>query len=310
MEHHSNDLPWRKKFRVVYAAVDEAGRLNMDDLEQKLRHYRGRVRLVAITGASNVTGHVNPVHEAARLAHRYGAEIMVDGAQMVPHMPVNMQALPQDQSLDYLAFSGHKMYAPFGSGVLIGPHQIFASGYSEMVGGGTVETVTHRCVRWAPPPRRDEAGTPNVIGVISLAQAIETLTQLDMRCVMKEEQKLAAYARGKLSSVPRIRFYGDPQNHQHKIGIVSFNLTGLPHDVVAAYLAREHGIAVRSGCFCAQPYVQKLLGVSPARVEREMAGGDPPWRGMVRVSLGVYNTMTEVDALTEALIEIALQGGG
>ena len=305
MEHHSNDLPWRGKFRVLYVEVDQAGRLLLDDLEKKLRICRGRARLVTVTGASNVTGHVNPFGEIARLAHRYGAEIMVDGAQMVPHLPVSMKGSAPGEFLDYLAFSAHKMYAPFGTGVLIGPRKTFEYGHSEIVGGGTVNLVSHRQVRWAEVPHRDEAGTPNVMGVMALLAAIRSLNRLEMRRVMKAEAELADYARKRLSRVPRLLFYGDNQNHNHKVGIIPFNIPGIPHETVASCLANEYGIAVRSGCFCAQPYVQRLLGVSPAEVRKAIAAPGKPHRGMVRVSFGLYNTKAEVDVLIEALTSIA-----
>ncbi|MGE5543471.1 MAG: aminotransferase class V-fold PLP-dependent enzyme [Bacillota bacterium] len=301
MEHHSNDLPWRNKFRVLYAEVDEAGRLRLDDLERKLKASRGRARLVTVTGASNVTGHVNPIGEIARMAHHYGAEIMVDGAQMVPHLPVSMKGLADGEFIDYLAFSAHKMYAPFGTGVLIGPRKAFEHGHSELVGGGTVELVSRRRVRWAEVPHRDEAGTPNMMGVIALSAAIKSLNRLGMQRVMEVEAKLADYARRGLSRVPGLIFYGDNQNHKHKVGIIPFNILGVPHEAVASYLANEHGIAVRSGCFCAQPYVQRLLGVSPVEVKEAFATPGKPHRGMVRVSFGLYNTKAEVDVLVNAL---------
>lgn len=303
MEHHSNDLPWRGKFHVLRAEVDEAGRLRLDDLESKLRHSRGKVRLVTVTGASNVTGHVNPVYQIARLAHRYGAEIMVDGAQMVPHMPISMSA-PGVEPLDYLAFSGHKMYAPFGCGVLIGPRRTFEAGHSELVGGGTVELVSCKNVRWAGVPERDEAGTPNIMGVVALTEAVRVLTQLNMRKIMIEEQKLAAYARSRLSKIPRIKMYGDQLNHDNKVGIISFNIEGVPHEEAAAFLADYYGIAVRSGCFCAQPYIQRLLCVSTREVERSFTSPSLPHRGMVRVSFGLYNTKEEVDTLVDAVNEL------
>jgi selenocysteine lyase/cysteine desulfurase len=305
MEHHSNDLPWRGKFRVLYVEVDKAGRLLLEDLEKKLRASRGRVRLVTVTGASNVTGHVNPIGEIARLAHRYGAEIMVDGAQMVPHLPVYMKGSVGCEPLDYLAFSGHKMYAPFGTVVLIGPRKTFEHGHSEVVGGGTVEVVSHQRVRWAAVPQRDEAGTPNVMGVIALSEAIKSLNNLNMRLLMEWETKLADYARKRLSRLSKLAFYGDHLSHKNKVGIIPFNLPGVPHDTVASDLANEYGIAVRSGCFCAQPYVQRLFGVSPAQVENTFAVPGTPKRGMVRVSFGLYNTKAEVDLLVDALESIS-----
>ena len=137
MEHHSNLLPWRDKFHVDYIEIDEQGRLRLDDLISKLERYQGAVKLVTVTGASNVTGHRNPIHKIAELAHRYGAKICVDGAQLVPHAPMDMRPATSPEHIDFLAFSAHKMYAPFGTGVLIGPRVFFEEGAPDYQGGGT-----------------------------------------------------------------------------------------------------------------------------------------------------------------------------
>ncbi|MGE5450011.1 MAG: aminotransferase class V-fold PLP-dependent enzyme [Methanomassiliicoccales archaeon] len=302
MEHHSNDLPWREKFLVDYVDIDQKGALSIDDLEQKLQHWQGRVRLVTVTGASNVTGIINPIHQIARLAHQYGAEIMVDGAQLVPHRSINMLPADDPEHLDYLAFSAHKMYAPFGLGVLVANSETFNCGCSEIVGGGTVETVTHDLVIWAPPPERDEAGTPNVFGTVALTAAINTLTRVGMDKLADEEMALASYARKKISLISGLTMYGYTATEAERVGIICFNLTGLPHELVATILALEYGIAVRNGCFCAQPYVQKLLNLNNKRDLNAMKNG------MVRVSLGLYNTASEVDTLVAALKAIISAG--
>lgn len=297
MEHHSNDLPWRGKFQVEYAAIDKQGCLCLDDLLMKLRRHQGKVRLVTVTGASNVTGIINPIHEIARLAHQYGAEIMVDGAQLLPHRRVNMLAADHPEHLDYLAFSAHKMYAPFGCGVLVGNRDTFTHGCSEIVGGGTVETVTHDMVIWAEPPERDEAGTPNVFGAVALTAAIKALMHIGMDKLAAEEDVLAAYIRNKLRRIPNLVIYGQPPAGTDQAGIICFNINGLPHELTATILSLEYGIAVRNGCFCAQPYVQKLLGVEVRKPGEAL--------GMVRVSLGLYNTVEEADILAAALTTIA-----
>jgi len=294
MEHHSNDLPWRDKFAVEYVDIDQNGCLCLDDLEGKLRKRQGKVRLVTVTGASNVTGIINPIHTIARLAHQYGAEIMVDGAQLVPHRPVTMLEAEESEHLDYLVFSAHKMYAPFGIGVLVGKRDTFACGCSETVGGGTVEMVTPDLVIWAPPPERDEAGTPNVIGTVALSAAIRTLSRLDMDKLAAEEIELAGYLRKKMSVIAGVTLYGRTTTENDRVGIVSFNIDGLPHELAATILALEYGIAVRNGCFCAQPYIQRLLNIN--KRDSQQAGN-----GMVRVSLGLYNTASEVDILIAAV---------
>lgn len=299
MEHHSNDLPWRDKFQVEYVEVDRQGFLRLDDLVKKLQHNKGKVRLVTVTGASNVTGIANPIHHIASLAHQFGAEIMVDGAQLLPHRPVSMMPPDHPEHLDYLAFSGHKMYAPFGTGVLVGNRDTFTQGCSELVGGGTVDTVTHGMVIWAPPPERDEAGTPNVIGAVALSSAIKALKHIGMDKLAAEETALAAYIRHHLTQFPGLHMYGNIADKQQQLGIISFNIGDLPHELVAVILALEYGIAVRNGCFCAQPYVQSLLNIKSRDYTVK--------QGMVRISLGLYNTNSEADSLIAALKTITTQ---
>ncbi|QGU94851.1 aminotransferase class V-fold PLP-dependent enzyme [Clostridium bovifaecis] len=302
MEHHSNDLPWRK-YNIDYIAVDECGRLSLEDLKKKLEMYNGKVKLVTLTGASNITGYKNPIHEAAKLAHEYGAKILVDGAQLVPHSPVNMKPINSTEHIDYLTFSAHKMYAPFGVGVLIGPKDDFRDVPPDYPGGGTVDIVTHDYVKWFDTPHKDESGSPNVVGVVALASAIETLSLLGMDNIERHENTLTQYALKALSKIPNLKIYCDGMNSNQRIGTISFNIDGINHEIVAKILSYEGGIAVRNGCFCAQPYVQKLLKMSKKEVEeRVKTGSHEP--GMVRISFGIYNTKREIDVLISLLRKI------
>ncbi|MFZ3129784.1 MAG: aminotransferase class V-fold PLP-dependent enzyme [Desulfosporosinus sp.] len=305
MEHHSNDLPWRNKFQVDYVQTDTCGKLSLENLEYKLKKHKGNVKLVTVTGASNVTGYVNPIHKIAELAHRYQAKILVDGAQLVPHHIVNMKPQNPLQHIDYLAFSAHKMYAPFGTGVLIGPQETFKQGISEFVGGGTAETVTHDWVVWANPPYKEEAGTPNVMGVAALVAAINTLTAIDMRNIDNYERELTNYANLKLKSIPGITLYSHTAPDEPGIGVIPFNIQGIAHHQVATLLSNEAGIAVRSGCFCAQPYIQQLLSISPQQMEFYKNSVDAPRPGMVRLSFGLYNDFSEINVLTHLLERIS-----
>ena len=304
MEHHSNDLPWRNKFQVDYVQTDSCGKLSLEDLESRLIKHKGNVKLVAVTGASNVTGYVNPIHKIAELAHRYGAKILVDGAQLVPHSVINMQPENTLHHIDYLAFSAHKMYAPFGIGVLIGPKETFKHGIPELVGGGTVETVTHDWVVWDDPPHKEEAGSPNVMGVVALVAAIKTLTTLGMGNIDHYENQLTNYATSKLKSIPGITLYSQTTLGEPQIGVIPFNVKGIAHDQVAAILSNQAGIAVRTGCFCAQPYIQRLLSISPKQMELYRRSVDAPRPGLVRISFGLYNDFGEIDLLTQWLERI------
>lgn len=302
MEHHSNDLPWRK-YNIDYVTVDECGRLSLKDLKEKLEMYSGKVALVTLTGASNITGYKNPIHEVAKLAHRYGAKVLVDGAQLVPHSPVDMKPMNSEEHIDYLAFSAHKMYAPFGIGVLIGPKEDFKDVPPDYPGGGTVDIVTHDYIKWFDTPHKDESGSPNVVGVVALASAIETLSYLGMENIEKYENTLTRYALKAMSKIPHIKIYCDGTNLNDRIGTIAFNIEGINHEIVAKILSYEGGIAVRNGCFCAQPYVQKLLKMSKKQIEERIrTGSHEP--GMVRISFGMYNTKREIDVLISLLNKI------
>ena len=297
MEHHSNILPWRYKYPVDYVKVDEKGRLSLDHLEYLLKKYMGKIKLVAVTGASNVTGYVNPIYDIARLTHKYGAKILVDGAQLVPHHPINM-SFPEP--IDFLAFSAHKMYAPFGTGVLIAPREVFKNKMPDQVGGGTIKLVTKRKVIWGDPPYKEEAGTPNLLGVVALVKAIETLSEIGMDEILYYEKTLIKYALKRMRYLPNITIYDD-YNIENKVPIISFNIDRLNHGAVAMILSTEGGIGVRNGCFCAQPYVHKLLGISPEDIEKYLKDKSLPRPGMVRASFGMYNDYEEIDMFLELL---------
>lgn len=311
MEHHSNDLPFRSAAHVVRVACDSSGRLDEADFERKLAAHAGRVKLVAISGASNVTGFINPLHRLARKAHSAGAHILVDGAQLAPNRPIHMGDLEDPEHLDYLAISAHKMYAPFGIGALVARRDALSREEPVLRGGGTVNIVTEDWVEWTDPPYRFEAGTPNAVGAVALAAACKALNSIGMQRIAEYEAELTAYALQRLQSVPGIRLYGDPDPSRawERLGIIPFNLATASHFLVAAILSAEYGIGVRSGCFCAHPYILHLLGLSAVEADQirlEMRAnnrGNMP--GMVRVSLGIYNTCEEIDILIEALTRIA-----
>lgn len=299
MEHHSNLLPWRDKFQVDYVELNEQGGLNLEDLEQKLLRHQGAVKLVAVSGASNVTGIMNPIHRIAEIAHRYQARILVDAAQLAPHAAIDMRPHHSPEHIDFLAFSAHKMYAPFGIGVLIGPSQVFEQGNPEYSGGGTVKFVTKDQVFWDDPPHKEEAGTPNILGVVALVAAIETLRSIGMKTVYKQEERLLNYTQKKMEKMAEIELYA-PLNTP-RIGVIPFNVVGMDHEEVAQALSREGGIAVRNGCFCASPYVQKLLRISDRELGNIINNPLLPHPGIVRISFGLYNTVEEVNQMLSVL---------
>jgi selenocysteine lyase/cysteine desulfurase len=311
LEHHSNDLPWRARAPVLRIRADAKGALDEEHAGRLLREHAGRVRLLAVTGGSNVTGHLPDIHRLATLAHAAGARILVDAAQLAPHRRIEMGAVDDPGHIDYLALSGHKMYAPFGVGALIGRRDTFERGEPEMRGGGTIRFVSTAEVAWAAAPERDEAGTPNVVGAIALAAAIDVLERIGMDAIAAHEAVLTAHALRGLAGVPGVRIHGDddPGCAPRRLGVVPFEMAGVKHSRVATRLAAEHGVGVRSGCFCAHPYLVHLLGLDDAQtraVQRRLAvDDDSDTPGLVRISFGIGNTLGDVDALLAALRAIA-----
>jgi selenocysteine lyase/cysteine desulfurase len=311
MEHHSNDLPWRPRTTMIHVRCTPEGRLDEEDFDHQLTRFGERVALATVSGASNVSGFVQPIHRLARKVHAVGAKILVDAAQLAPHRPVDMKPDDDPEHLDFVAISAHKMYAPFGTGALVGPKEVFLRSAPEYRGGGTVDAVTLDDVYWAGLPDREEAGSPNVVGAVALAVAANTLMDVGMDRVAEHEDGLVVHALRRLREVPGMRIYGenDPARSKEKVGVIPFNLEGIPHALVAAVLGYEGGIGVRHGCFCAHPYVVHLLQLSEedAAAWREQVGrGDKSnMPGMVRASFGCYNSLEDVDRLVDMLQRIA-----
>lgn len=310
MEHHSNDLPWRAAARTIHVNLTADGHLDEAEFDSKLSLYKDQVALVTITGASNVTGLLNPIYRLAQKAHAIGAQICIDCAQLAPHRTVEMRSLEDPTHLDYVTISAHKMYAPFGTGALIGRRDTFEEGDPDQTGGGTVEIVTLDSVVWAEPPDREEAGSPNTVGAVALAAAVRQLEHIGMQNVAAHEAALTAYALHQMNSIPGIQIFGDQDAVRalDRLGVIPFKLAGVSHFLAAAILGYEFGIGVRSGCFCAHPYILHLLGLSPKEanhVRQDMlAGNRSNMPGLVRASFGLYNNKEEIDALVEALRRI------
>lgn len=304
MEHHSNDLPWRKNFKVKYVEIDEQGYLDMNDLKAKLELYNGKVSLVAITGASNVTGIKNPIYTIANLVHSYGAKILVDGAQLIPHSKFSIGLQLPLGPIDFVAFSAHKMYAPFGCGVLIGPKDFFNEYEPDHTGGGIIKFVSHDKVIWTTSPDKEEAGSPNVIGSIALSAALNEFSQIGMSNIEEYEKYLTIYTTKNLQSINSVILYGNYNDFKNKVSIIPFNIEGMHHTIVAKILSLEFGIAVRSGCFCAHPYLQRLLKIPYSMIEEMTLVSKDIQPGMVRISFGLYNTIDEIHKFLYAIKRI------
>jgi len=301
MEHLANDLPWRRDFQLEYVKINQYGQLSLYDLEQKLVKYNGAVGLVTVTGASNVTGYINPIHKIAQLAHQYHAQILVDGAQLIPHAPIDMKPHYSSEHIDYLVFSAHKMYAPFGIGVLIGPTETFETGEPMLKGGGAVRLVSHQFIEWDHPPTKDESGTPNVIGIAALMAAIEMLNCIGMKVIHNYERNLINYAIAGLQDIPGVQLYCHNEMDEQRVSLISFTASDISHHQLAQELSDHAGISVRSGLFCAHPYVEKLLNLSTEKLNDLHHYHQIPIPGLVRMSLGLYNTQHEIDILLKYL---------
>ncbi len=313
MEHHANDLPHRKHVGdVVHVPLEkdpegEAGRVDMEALRAAIREHADRLNYVAVTAASNVTGIVNPVHEIARLAHEVGALCVVDAAQSAAHTPLSVQGPTEEDALDVLCMSGHKIYAPGSPGVIVARKALFEGLEPQEVGGGIVERVeTDDYEIMDELPEREEAGTPNLPGAFRLAATLYLLGRIGMDLVEEDERELTQYALEKFEGIEGLQIYGSHRLEiADRIGVITFNLEDLPHGLVTAALNDYYGIAVRNECFCAQPFVRQLLGITDEQGRRteDCEPGTQP--GMVRVSFGLYNTEDDVDAVVDALADLA-----
>lgn len=312
MEHHANDLPWRSRATVLHAEVDSHGALDTDELLRLLVENAGKVKVVSVTAASNVTGLVNDVHWIARQAHQYGAKIVVDCAQIAGHKPFSLYGQTPEEDIDFIVFSAHKLYAPFGGGAIVGVKDDLAMLPPAWHGGGNVSLVADETERLLGPPDRHEAGSPNYFGVVAMHQAMEEILSEEVGgfdYVVKHEVGLLDKVVEEMRNMPEIILYNfcsDPEcewckieNYPEKrVGVVAFNVRGRSSKTVAKDLA-DRGVALREGAFCAHPYVARLMKVSDAEMLR--AGG--PSR-MLRLSFGIYNTEKEVDDFLTALRDV------
>ena len=280
MEHHSNLVPWqllakRSGARLVFLDIDDSGRLSLDQARERITP---RAKIVSITHMSNVLGTINPIAEIAALAHRAGAIMVVDGAQSVPHLPVDVQAL----GLDFLAFSSHKMLGPTGVGVLYGRPELLAEMDPFLGGGEMISVVTREESTWAALPHKFEAGTPNIADVIAFGPALAYLRDLGMANVRAHEIEITGYALDRMQALEGLTIYGPP-DPRDRGGVVAFNYLDIhPHDISTIVDAK--GVALRAGHHCAQPLMRRL---------------DVP--ATARISMYLYNRPEEIDLFLDAL---------
>ena len=279
-EHHSNLIPWQQVAKargavLKYMYLDETGRIDTEEIENKIT---AKTKIVAVTHVSNVLGMVNPVADIVKKAHSVGAVVVVDGAQSVPHMKIDVQAL----DADFLVFSGHKMLSPMGIGVLYGKEELLDKMPPFLFGGDMIEYVEEQDATFAPLPAKFEAGTQNVGGAVGLAAAIDYINQVGFEEIERREKELMVYAVEKLRELPYIELYGCTEL-KDKTGVITFNIKDIhPHDV--ASILDADGVAIRAGHHCAQP-LMKYLKVNAT----------------CRASVYFYNTRAEIDQLVASL---------
>ena len=305
VEHHANLLPWARVATRRWVECGTDGTFGVDDVVRVLDD-GPRPALLAVTGASNVTGWLPPVDEICAAAHERGVRVLADAAQLAPHRP-----LPSGP--DFVAFSGHKLYAPFGAGALIGPRGTFEDGDPFLAGGGAVDLVDLDEVIWTEPPEREEAGSPNVVGAVAFGTAMDELERLGWDAVRAHEAALCTRLHQGLRSIPGVRVLGpawdDPAGGGDRLAVAAFTVDGMHHALVAARLSAEFGVGVRHGCFCAHPYLIRLLGVGNAGLAEARAavrrGDRSGMPGAVRASCGLGTSSEDVDALLDALRALA-----
>jgi cysteine desulfurase/selenocysteine lyase len=282
-EHHSNIVPWQKIAKLKganlkYLYINDDFRLDMEEVNSKITE---KTKIVSIAQMSNVLGTIYPVKEIIEIAHSKGAIAIIDGAQSVPHMKVDVQ----DLDADFLVFSGHKMLGPMGIGVLYGKEEILENMPPFLMGGDMIEYVEEQSTTFAELPHRFEAGTPNVEGAVGLAAAIDYLNEIGLDNICKYEKELTAYALEKLREIPYVKIYG-PLDLENRGGVISFELEGChPHDV--STIVDTYGVAIRAGHHCAQPLMKFLKAPATSRI-----------------SFYFYNTKSEIDVFIDSLLKV------
>ncbi len=307
IEHHANDLSWRERCNVIYAEVDEQGRVIYDDIERLLKENEGKVKYVSVTAASNVTGYVTDVHRVAKIAHKYGAKIVVDGAQIVAHKAFSMIGDTPEENIDFFVFSAHKMYSPYGGGAVVGLTDVLNEHMPEFYGGGIVELVTDDKQYYKLAPARYEAGSPNYPGVVGLGKAIDILEEVGFDAIEKHEKALNRRLIDGLKKLDNVIIYGDTENIDDRVGVVTFNFDNINSLILATMLSENGGVATRRGAFCAHPYVWRMMKLTDQEIESFNGCSDIKTAGMVRISFGIYNTEEEVDSFLAMMPEIMKQ---
>lgn len=304
MEHLANYLPYEERMQTELIKIGENGNIDLEDYVLKLEKYQGRVKLVAVTGASNITGVIPPYYEMARLAHKYGAKIFVDVVQVVQHLPFTMKPHNCEDHIDFVAFSAHKAYTGLDGGTLVGPFNFLEKYLPLDFGSGITKFIDNSQIIYSDPPKKYETGYPDVLGIITMSTALQFLMKVGLDNIAIYERRLYKYLLRRMQEVPGITIYDD---NSPFVGIpyISFNLKGISFKTVASKLGLDYGIEIGNGRLGADLYVQFLLGLSNEEAFEAYISGKG--YGVNRVSLGMYNTFEEIDCFICALKKIKSQ---
>lgn len=311
IEHTSNNLPWRHntKARIVEVAAFSDGSLDMEDLAQKAKLHGANLKWIAITGASNLTGYVPDIKQLSKIAHTHGARLFVDAAQLAPHRPINMT----EQGIDALAFSAHKIYSPFGLGVLVLPKDLLDRSPVDP-GGGSIDMISEKDIVWAPSTERHQTGTWNVTGIVALAESCRVMMSMGWQTILDHEKELVEYTAKQLAAIPNLTLHVPLEKFLSgdRIGTFPFTLEGYHHALLAAILDHEHGIETRAGTICNHRLVRRWFAISDdaqRKIEERIKNGDRlASYGAVRASIGIFNTKEDIDRLIDALKSVQKNG--
>ena len=315
IENSSNLLPWLTHNEIIQYSTNPDGTVDLAEIEKILKAHQHkpateRIKLIAITGASNITGYKPPIHEIAILAHLYRAKIFADLSQFIPHGRVDILDDDHLSHLDFVAFSGHKMYAPYGAGVLIGPKKFFDHTDPEQIGGGNISYVTKNLeIKRFYTEQGQDCGTPNALGAIAIARAIQILEELGKEQIAEYERSLIRYTFEELECIPGVILYIRKNSLGH---VIPFDVEGFDGYLVAEILAQEYGIGVGSGAFSTYEYIRRLKNISDEhdqqiaqQVERGITRNIP---SIIRASFAIYNTFEDCDRFIQAISEIVANG--
>ncbi|MBT5031579.1 MAG: aminotransferase class V-fold PLP-dependent enzyme, partial [Proteobacteria bacterium] len=315
MEHHANDLPHRLNSQqtlfipVIEAPNSHYGSLDLKRLEALLEKHQNAINYLAINSTSNVTGITTPISKVCALAHKYDAYVIVDAAQSAAHNGAEI-ASKSVQQPDFWVFSGHKVYTPAAPGVLIAKKELMNALPLADIGGGAVKSVSTSDYELLENPYREQAGTPNIVGVIALANTLKLLNNIGFSAISKHAKNIAKYALDQLLEIDQISVYGD--THLERTGAISFNIKGIDHGLLAVILSDYFGVAVRNSCFCAHPYVRSLLKRELWNLDLDGIPDDQQEnyinrkRGMVRASFSLYTSLEDIDYFIKSLKEIVI----